>query len=251
NILTGANYFAGLEVTRGSTLVIGGTGTLTSKGGSNSAGIGASGNDGNTYTSTLGTIIINSGTINANGGRNGAGIGDARVGEGGTVIINGGNIFARSDGNGTGIGGGGSDTITAANYTGMFVTVNGGIISVGGSIADIGWGKDMNTNSKLAIYGGSIHHVNSKGKGAGEEPTKDTHINVSLDVKSIPSIDAVYVDGMDQHITGFHSRVLGTQSNTIALQLYMTKDQAHTIEIVSGSTTYTYSVINNTAALLS
>ncbi len=257
NSLLSKQYFAGIEVIKGTTLTVSGTGELKVTGGTGSAGIGASGNDSDSYTSTLGTIIVDSGTIIANGGRNGAGIGDSRVGKGGTIVINGGNIFAKSQGNAAGIGGGGSDWRTAGEYEGLYITVNGGIMSLGGSSADIGWGKgasdaSVKNYSRLEVYGGSIHYANNKGKGAFEEPTKDTYTGIKIDIKSLnlQTVDAVYVDDADQHIQGFHSDANGKASNTIALQLFMTKDVPHTVRIVSGGTTYTYSVSNNTAVFV-
>ena len=79
----------GICVEAGTSLAIGGTGTLKVTGGKNAAGIGG-GKNGNS-----GTIIIKSGAIMAAGGEYGAGIGGGSGGDGGTTTIKGGRV-ARS-----------------------------------------------------------------------------------------------------------------------------------------------------------
>lgn len=240
NTITANATFAGIEVPAGSVLDIMGDGKLNVTGGTSSAGIGAKGAD--STTGTLGTVIIHSGTILATGGSNGAGIGDSRNGLGGTVTIYGGTIQAKSSGSGAGIGEGGN---LGKEPTGVKVTIYGGCISAGGSVAEIGYGKGLGQNTTVAVYGGSITSLNGKTLlGAGNILTEATHSLWSIKL-SYSSIDAVYVDGVDQKISSYHYRD-GSINTRVAFQIFMTSGEPHIVRIVSGDKTYVYEVQDGT-----
>lgn len=242
NTITANATFAGIEVPAGSVLDIMGDGKLNVTGGTSSAGIGAKGAD--STTGTLGTVIIHSGTILATGGSNGAGIGDSRNGLGGTVTVYGGTIQAKSSGNGAGIGEGGN---LGKEPAGVKVTIYGGCISAGGSVAEIGYGKGLGANTTVAVYGGSITSLNGKtllGAATGNILTESTHSLWSIKL-SYPSIDAVYVDGVDQKISSYHYRD-GSINTRVAFQIFMTSGESHTVRIVSGDKAYVYEVQDGT-----
>lgn len=242
NTITANPTFAGIEVPAGSVLDIMGDGKLNVTGGTSSAGIGAKGAD--STTGTLGTVIIHSGTILATGGSNGAGIGDSRNGLGGTVTIYGGTIQAKSSGNGAGIGEGGS---LGKEPAGVKVTIYGGCISAGGSVAEVGYGKGLGANTTVAVYGGSITSLNGKtllGAGTNNILTESTHSLWKIKL-SYSSIDAVYVDGVDQKISSYHYRD-GSINIRVEFQIFMTSGEPHTVRIVSGDKTYVYEVQDGT-----
>ena len=242
NTITANATFAGIEVPAGCVLDVKGSGTLNVTGGTSSAGIGAKGSD--STTGTLGTVIIHSGTILATGGSNGAGIGDSRNGLGGTVTIYGGTIQAKSSGNGAGIGEGGNNGTDSA---GVQITIYGGCISAGGSTAEVGYGKGMGANTTVAVYGGSITSLNGKtllGAASGNVLTESTHSFWSNKF-SYSTIDAIYIDGVDQNISSYHYRE-GAVNVRVAFQLFMTSGEAHTVKVVSGDTTYVYEVQDGT-----
>ncbi|MDR3208165.1 MAG: hypothetical protein LBT60_07555, partial [Oscillospiraceae bacterium] len=89
---------AGISVPSGTTLIVGGSGTLNANGGASGAGIGGG-------NATAGSVTINGGTINAKGGANGAGIGGGGNGAAGALTINGGTVNATGGTNAAGIGG--------------------------------------------------------------------------------------------------------------------------------------------------
>ncbi|MDR2106351.1 MAG: carbohydrate-binding domain-containing protein, partial [Coriobacteriales bacterium] len=140
------------------TLVIGGSGSLTAKGGYGGAGIGGgNSSSSNNARNNGGNITINSGTITATGGALGAGIGGGRNGLGGDITINGGTITATGgDPNGAGIGGGqrgqgGNITIKGGTIT---ATGNNNGAGIGGGGADTGINGGPSGNIK--ITGGTI-----------------------------------------------------------------------------------------------
>jgi uncharacterized repeat protein (TIGR02543 family) len=120
--------FAGLHVPAGTpigaTLTITGasTGSLTTQGGTNGAGIGGNENG------EGGTITINGGEVTANAGSDGAGIGGGKGGAGGTVTISGGTVTATGGSGGAGIGSGSGDG-------------GGGSLAVSGGILELGSGS--------------------------------------------------------------------------------------------------------------
>ena len=159
NTLTSGHHAAGINVPGETFLTINGSGSLTVKGGSESAGIGCSG-DGR---SSFGSVTINSGIIKAIGGNlsNNYGGGGAGIGSGnytvhsGTITINGGTVTANGGGGnyyqgGAGIGGG------AYSYS-VKVIINGGTVTATGGCygAGIGGGYSR-SNGLVEITGGTV-----------------------------------------------------------------------------------------------
>jgi len=144
NTLTSAAGFAGLRSAEGTTLTIGGAGSLTANSGLGSAGIGGNAASiGSNDNCNGGIITINGGTVIANGANGGAGIGggasggDFPGGDGGTVTINGGTVTATGgsgtgggNSGGAGIGGGGGNTNSGG--AGGTVIINGGTVTATG-----------------------------------------------------------------------------------------------------------------------
>ncbi|MCL2414278.1 MAG: T9SS type A sorting domain-containing protein [Bacteroidales bacterium] len=141
--IVGENIFTGgIRAPHGTTLTIGGTGSLTAIGGGSNAGIGG-GNE-----QSGGTITINSGTVTATNGRGlGAGIGSGRGVDwggvrpsthGGTITINGGTVTAMGFIDGVGVGAGIGGGHSAGGAT---VTITGGVVTaIGASGQGIGFG---------------------------------------------------------------------------------------------------------------
>jgi len=117
NVLVSGSNAAGIRAPAGSSLAIGGNGSLTANGVSDGAGIGGN------HSESAGTITINSGGwISAFGGSSGAGIGGGWQGGGGTVTINGGVVTATGGWNAIGIGRG------WGNADGGTLTLNGNAV---------------------------------------------------------------------------------------------------------------------------
>lgn len=148
--------FAGLYVPKDASVVIDGTGELTSSGGPSGAGIGGSFNSYSpgTVTAHAGNITINNGIIHAQGGNNGAGIGGGLYGSVNSVIINGGEITAEtyaSGNNAAGIGGGG--------YQNGNILITGGTVTATSNrdaVEAIGTGYGIVLASTVIITGGSV-----------------------------------------------------------------------------------------------
>ena len=128
NTLEAGAGCAGLQVENNATLTISAesTGSLTSIGGADGAGIGGAA-DSDSWHNTGGSIYINGGTITAIGGNKGAGIGSGYAGvqsigkTSGYIYINGGTVTAIGSSGGTGIGGG-------ASCGGGNIVISGGTI---------------------------------------------------------------------------------------------------------------------------
>ena len=163
--VSGLIYPAGLGAPAGTTLVIGGAGSLTATGsGTYSAGIGGG------YNQSGGDITINGGTITAACGGSasgGAGIGGGSGtggGNGGTITINDGTVTATSYmgagiGGGSGIGGtGGSITIAGGTVTatssGQGAGIGGGAGGAGGTIKITGGTVQATATTAAAGIGG-------------------------------------------------------------------------------------------------
>ncbi len=160
NTLISGTTNAGLQVPLNATLVIGGTGSLTTKGGDGTAYNGGAGIGGNNKA-TSGKIIINSGAVTATGGISAAGIGGG--GDGGTIIINGGTVIATGGFMGAGIGGGCFADGMQSGLSGDCgnVTINGGSVTAAGGDygAGIGGGasETPTTNEgSVTITGGTV-----------------------------------------------------------------------------------------------
>ena len=207
NTLVSSRGFAGIYVAEGTSLTIGGDGSLTATGGSGTsssstpyaAGAGIGGN-GYNPGSTFGTITVNSGTVTATGGPTdttlaaltwgaGAGIGGGGETVGypaskGEIIINDGIVNATGgDGlstsetsGGAGIGSGGRNETPQYHTNQITITINGGTITATGKAdgAGIGGGNKKNSGPIL-INGGHItavggHEISSEfwgGAGIG------------------------------------------------------------------------------------
>lgn len=143
----------------GGTINIAG-GTVTATGGEYGAGIGG-GHRGNG-----GTINISSGTVTANGKSMAAGIGGGWYGSGGTITISGGTVTAESADSGVGIGGG-------AGGSGGSITISDGeITATGGEYgAGIGGGNGLygaGDGGTISIAGGTVMAIGGEyGAGIG------------------------------------------------------------------------------------
>lgn len=165
--LEGENYLAGSGapglgfayatpnvdgITNGSTLTIGGDGSLEAVGGAFSAGIGSGYTGWECASGDANNIIFNSGKITARTGTNGCAIGGALRRNVNNIIINGGDITANAS-NRRGIG-------TCSNQTGNYgildnLVINGGNLTVNGGEygGAIGGGEG---SGEIRITGGVI-----------------------------------------------------------------------------------------------
>ena len=146
-------------------------GTITAKGGPNSAGIGRGYKGVN-----CGTITINGGTVVAYGGSEGAGIGGCEDMTGGDIFIYGGDITAYGGDYAAGIGGGDGASGGAIWITGGTVKAYGGKDAAG-----IGGGEDGGSGS-IVINGGDVYAKGDGygvGIGAGEDGDVDNTISIN------------------------------------------------------------------------
>lgn len=125
------NADPGIFVPSGSTLTIGGTGSLEAYGGdfdstSKGAGIGGYHIHGEEYGIDCGHIVINSGTVTAVGNTGCAGIGSGRRASCDGITINGGTVTASNDGEAAGIGSGHNGSCGDITISGGTVTATGG-----------------------------------------------------------------------------------------------------------------------------
>ena len=138
NSLIAGNYHAGIQVPRGTTLTISGTGSLKANGGWYGAGIG-----GGSDNVDCGDVTINGGDITAIGGgtffinTRGAGIGGSSSGAGGNITINGGIVTAFGGSGNAGIGSGGSEEVGTLTMNGNAMVFSNGV-------------EDMNTERKIS-----------------------------------------------------------------------------------------------------
>ncbi len=210
NVLSGGQYYAGIEVGEDASLTItsvdgdgSNTGTLLVNGGQGAAGIGG-GSNGRTvgsYTETnndRSNITINGGTVTANGGRSetvimdgdeiddesngGAGIGGGTNGGAGIIItINGGTVTANGGTNGginggAGIGGG-------YGGVGSNITIKGGTVTANGAnyAAGIGGGQG-GSGRNITIEGGTVTaHGGEEAAGIGGGSKYNNISNLSGD----------------------------------------------------------------------
>ena len=139
--------YKGIHVGPGSTLRIGGSGTLIIDrvGGYESAGIGGNSNE------SAGTIIIDGGKIEVEGGTFAAGIGGGNRGSGGTIIISGGIVTATDGVHAAGIGGGWEGS-------GGNITISGGNVTAKSQLhgAGIGGGREGSSGGNITISGGNV-----------------------------------------------------------------------------------------------
>ncbi|MEA4969820.1 MAG: X2-like carbohydrate binding domain-containing protein [Candidatus Pelethousia sp.] len=157
NTLKGGVREPGLKVEGATQLTIKGSGSLTSTGGTNSAGIGGA------INCAGGILTIDSGTITAIGGGSAAGIGGGHNYGGGTTTINGGVVTATGGQYGAGIGGGNTGGGGTTIISGGAVTATGGLGSAG-----IGGGHNTIGGSTATINGGTVKATGgSLGAGIG------------------------------------------------------------------------------------
>ena len=140
NNLTGGKLSTGLQAGgTGTTLTIKGTGTLTTTGRKNGAGIGSINNAISGYVKDCGNIVIKGGTITAYGGSYAAGIGGASDMDCGNITIEGGIVYAYGGGWAAGIGSSDSGSFTEATMCGS-ITISGGTVYAKGGVLAAGIG---------------------------------------------------------------------------------------------------------------
>ena len=188
-ILEGTNTVKGFKSTYpgvqagpdGTTLTIGGSGTLNATGGSDAAGIGSG------KSTSCGNITINGGNIEAWGGANGAGIGTGYCNVSGSIscgiiTITGGTVTAYGGENAAGIGAGQSKSSKSNVNNCNGINISGGIVTaIGGeNAAGIGSGYARGTRSPISscgdinITGGTVVATGgSNGAGIGTGNTYD------------------------------------------------------------------------------
>ncbi len=182
NTLKGGADTPGVLVADGTSLSIGGTGTLMAYGGANAAGIGSG------YDSAAGIksgpLTITDGDVRAWGGENGAGIGGGYKGAYSTISISGAaHVTAAGGANGAGIGGG-YETPDADNAA-SGITISGGTVSatggeggaaVGGGGKSGGGTISITAGNVTALGGGAAAGIgNGESAGIGSE----TELSVS------------------------------------------------------------------------
>ncbi len=175
-----------------------GTGTLSTNGGSQQAGIGGSSGQ------AAGTIGIFGGIVNATGGSYAAGIGSGYNGAGvdsGAISINGGTVSANGGSNAAGIGGG----CNGAGVNGGTISINGGQVSCtcGEGAAGIGGGeKGVGTANSGTIYitGGTVSanggFKGGTGIGNGRDKSDTNNITLSLTADE----DWLYADSYSPNV---------------------------------------------------
>jgi len=181
NVLQGKSKGCGIEAV-GNVIIRGKNNDviLTCKGSGNAAGIGST-----NKSDYAGDIIIESGSITSQGGSESAGIGAANGGRLGNITINGGFVTAKGGAYSSGIG---ASYVSKNASSGVAVTLafHGGTISArsGYYCSNRSVGKGNGTHSgtiKVLIDGGSLLALNEKGENSGViEPTPN---NGSYDVE--------------------------------------------------------------------
>ena len=164
-------------------------GTITAKGGPNSAGIGRGYKGVN-----CGTITINGGTVVAYGGIEGAGIGGCEDMTGGDIFIYGGDITAYGGDYAAGIGGGDGARGGAIWITGGTVKAYGGKDAAG-----IGGGEDGGSGS-IVINGGDVY-AQGKGYGVGIGAGEDGDVDGTISING-GTVEAFGGDDINRAIGG-------------------------------------------------
>ena len=164
-------------------------GTITAKGGPNSAGIGRGYKGVN-----CGTITINGGTVVAYGGSEGAGIGGCEDMTGGDIFIYGGDITAYGGDYAAGIGGGDGARGGAIWITGGTVKAYGGKDAAG-----IGGGEDGGSGS-IVINGGDVY-AQGKGYGVGIGAGEDGDVDGTISING-GTVEAFGGDDINRAIGG-------------------------------------------------
>lgn len=159
NNLTGGKLSTGLQAGgTGTTLTIKGTGTLTTTGRKNGAGIGNINNAISGYVKDCGNIVIKSGTITAYGGSYAAGIGGASDMDCGNITIEGGIVYAYGGGWAAGIGSSDSGSFTEATMCGS-ITISGGTVYAKGGVLAAGIGCGVYGRCGTITIGNGVTRV--------------------------------------------------------------------------------------------
>ena len=149
NVLKGGNDAAGLSVTNGTSVTIGGDGSLAATGGGYGAGIGGGKDE------AVGSVNIVGGTVTAVGGDRAAGIGGGLGGTGCAIAICGGYVTATGGSYGAAIGSG--DQRSQYTATGDSIAISGGVIRVAAPAQAAGIGaSDYGSCGAVTISGGTI-----------------------------------------------------------------------------------------------
>lgn len=159
NNLTGGKLSTGLQAGgTGTTLTIKGTGTLTTTGRKNGAGIGSINNAISGYVKDCGNIVIKGGTITAYGGSYAAGIGGASDMDCGNITIEGGIVYAYGGGWAAGIGSSDSGSFTEATMCGS-ITISGGTVYAKGGVLAAGIGCGVYGRCGTITIGNGVTRV--------------------------------------------------------------------------------------------
>jgi len=236
---------SGIYVPSGTSLTIGGTGSLQAVGGYNNAGIGGG------YTGTIagqyaGNITINSGNITASGGGLSAGIGAASSGSAGTIIINGGTVTATSSATGPGIGcvgdvgAGSGGTVT---ITGGTVTATGGTYSA--SLGGDGIGNDGEGGfavlSSVTISGGRVTARSGSSSTQGIRAYDIVFTGGSIYPTNSAGTVSVYPTPTNGSTYGAPDTV--TMRTISSATSGKTAGQAYAIQATGTKSTYTYNML--------
>ena len=230
-VLLGSNKLSaakGIIVNSDYSLIIEGTGTLSSSGSEGSAGIGGE------YGKAGGNVTIKGGTIIARGSTaGGAGIGGGQSGDGGTITISGGNVTATGGDSASGIGGG-------YEGSGGIVIINGGTVTATGNGGDgIGSGYNgengtLTIGTGMGLYGGDdkdhtefisgpiTEYDGDRYQYMNAEPTEYVTVTFdantgmgSMDAQSVPSgvdvaLNANEYTKTDNSFTGWNTKSDGS-----------------------------------------
>ena len=159
NNLTGGKLSTGLQAGgTGTTLTIKGTGTLTTTGRKNGAGIGSINNAISGYVKDCGNIVIKGGTITAYGGSYAAGIGGASDMDCGNITIEGGIVSAYGGNWAAGIGSSDSGSFTEATMCGS-ITISGGTVYAKGGVLAAGIGCGVYGRCGTITIGNGVTRV--------------------------------------------------------------------------------------------
>ena len=247
SVTSTASGYAGVQAGgTGTTLSIGGDGSLTAKGGQNAAGIGGG------MTGTFGDITITGGTITATGGAYGAGIGSGSdlsyETSCGNISISGGNVTATGGREGAGIGGGSGSGSSCGNIT-IGGEARGSAKGGGVFFADIGAGAYGSCGTVSVVTGtisGTIGYAMCTFTFRYFELIKDTRIQKPfIDTSIRIYIGDDYVDcnatRSEDLMTCVVSRRLPAQESLNLTFLY-SSSWASTIMGLSAGETYEISV---------
>jgi len=234
---------SGIYVPSGTSLTIGGTGSLQAVGGYNNAGIGG-GFTGTIAGNAAGNITINSGNITASGGGLSAGIGGASSGSAGTIIINGGTVTATSSETGPGIGCVGDASVGGTvTITGGTVTATGGTYSA--SLGGDGIGNDGEGGfavlSSVTISGGRVTARSGSSSTQGIRAYDIVFTGGSIYPTNSAGTVSVYPTPTNGSTYGAPDTV--TMRTISSATSGKTAGQAYAIQATGTKSTYTYNML--------